>query len=110
MEDTVPKGVSGPTYAGDMTSTLTTPSLVVPRTGNSSVLTVEDVQRPQPKAGEVLVKVYAASVNALDWKLRAGYQPGDALMLALRKDVDLHIAADLLARGCPERTALLILI
>ena len=41
---------------------------------------------------------------------RAGYQPRDALMLALRKDVDLHIAADLLARGCPERTALLILI
>jgi hypothetical protein len=41
---------------------------------------------------------------------RAGYQPGDALMLALRNDVDLHVAADLLARGCPERTALLILI
>ena len=41
---------------------------------------------------------------------RAGYQPGDALMLALRNDVDLHMAADLLACGCPERTALLILI
>jgi hypothetical protein len=41
---------------------------------------------------------------------RAGYQPADALILALRTDVDLHVAADLLARGCSERTALLILI
>jgi hypothetical protein len=41
---------------------------------------------------------------------RAGYQPADALILALRTDVDLHMAADLLAHGCPERTALLILI
>ncbi len=41
---------------------------------------------------------------------RAGYQPADALMLALRNDVDLHVAADLLERGCSERTALLILI
>jgi hypothetical protein len=41
---------------------------------------------------------------------RAGYQPADALILALRTDVDLHVAADLLARGCSEPTALLILI
>ena len=41
--------------------------------GDASVLTVEDVPRPEPKAGEILVKVHRASVNAIDWKLRAGY-------------------------------------
>ncbi len=41
--------------------------------GGPSVLSVEDVQRPAPKGGEVLVKVHVASVNAIDWKLRAGY-------------------------------------
>jgi len=41
---------------------------------------------------------------------RAGYDPRDALRLASRPDVDLHLATSLLARGCPERTALLILL
>jgi len=41
--------------------------------GEASVLSVEDVPRPEPKAGEILVKVHRTSVNAIDWKLRAGY-------------------------------------
>ena len=40
---------------------------------------------------------------------RAGYGEQDALLLAHKKDVDLHQAIGLLARGCPEETALLIL-
>jgi NADPH:quinone reductase-like Zn-dependent oxidoreductase len=41
--------------------------------GDASVLVVEDVVRPAPKEGEVLLRVRAAGVNAIDWKFRAGY-------------------------------------
>jgi NADPH:quinone reductase-like Zn-dependent oxidoreductase len=41
--------------------------------GPPSALVVEDVERPEPKAGEVLVRVRYAGVNPIDWKLRAGY-------------------------------------
>jgi hypothetical protein len=40
---------------------------------------------------------------------RAGYDHGDAVELASRADVDLHLAIDLLERGCPPRLAVEIL-
>jgi NADPH:quinone reductase-like Zn-dependent oxidoreductase len=44
--------------------------------GAPDVLVYEDVPRPEPVAGEVLVKVYAAAVNPIDWKIRAGHMRG----------------------------------
>ena len=41
--------------------------------------------------------------------LLAGYAEGQALDLAIRGDVDVGVAADLLSRGCPLETALRIL-
>ena len=41
---------------------------------------------------------------------RAGYAPGEAAELAGRADVDLHLAVELLERGCPTGTALRILL
>src|SRR5438132_7291063 len=41
--------------------------------GDPSTLRIEDVARPEPKPGEVLIRVHAAGVNAIDWKFRAGY-------------------------------------
>jgi NADPH:quinone reductase-like Zn-dependent oxidoreductase len=41
--------------------------------GGPEVLRFEDAPRPMPSSGEVLIKVHAASVNAIDWKARAGY-------------------------------------
>src|SRR5436305_9481575 len=41
--------------------------------GGSEVLVYEDAPRPSPKEGEVLVRVRAASMNPVDWKMRAGY-------------------------------------
>jgi hypothetical protein len=41
---------------------------------------------------------------------RAGYEPRAAGRLAVRHDVDLHVAVDLLARGCPADLALRILL
>ena len=40
--------------------------------GDESVLKYTDVERPEPKADEVLVKVYVAAVNPADWKIRDG--------------------------------------
>jgi NADPH:quinone reductase-like Zn-dependent oxidoreductase len=41
--------------------------------GDPGVLILEEVPRPKPGAGEVLIQVHAAGVNPLDWKVRAGY-------------------------------------
>src|SRR2546421_11761116 len=41
--------------------------------GGPEVLQYEDVPQPQPKANEILVRVHAAGVNPVDWKLREGY-------------------------------------
>jgi NADPH:quinone reductase-like Zn-dependent oxidoreductase len=36
-------------------------------------LRYEDAPRPKPQAGEVLVRVHAAGVNPIDWKVREGH-------------------------------------
>jgi NADPH:quinone reductase-like Zn-dependent oxidoreductase len=41
--------------------------------GSPQVLTLKEVPSPQTAAGEVLVRVHAAGVNPLDWKVRAGH-------------------------------------
>lgn len=43
--------------------------------GGPGVLVLEDVPDPVPGAGEVLVVIKAASVNAADWKVRSGISP-----------------------------------
>lgn len=40
--------------------------------GGAEVLAYEDMPRPEPQAGEVLVRVYAAAINGIDWKIRDG--------------------------------------
>jgi NADPH:quinone reductase-like Zn-dependent oxidoreductase len=41
--------------------------------GGPEVLKLEQVQLPEPKAGEVLIRVLAAGVNPVDWKITEGY-------------------------------------
>jgi NADPH:quinone reductase-like Zn-dependent oxidoreductase len=41
--------------------------------GGPEVLQFEDAPRPTPGSDELLVRVHAASVNPIDWKVRAGY-------------------------------------
>jgi NADPH:quinone reductase-like Zn-dependent oxidoreductase len=40
--------------------------------GGPEVLKHEDVAKPKPAAGEVLVRIHAAGVNPVDYKIRAG--------------------------------------
>jgi NADPH:quinone reductase-like Zn-dependent oxidoreductase len=41
--------------------------------GGPEVLQYEDAPRPKPHAGDVLVRVHAAGVNPIDWKVREGH-------------------------------------
>ena len=65
----------------------------------------------------------AAKLDALDdteeeriirWRmealLKAGYDWSASMLLAVRSDIDLHLARSLVARGCPADTALRILL
>jgi len=40
--------------------------------GGPEVPKYEDAPRPEPQAGEVLIRVHAAGVNPIDWKVREG--------------------------------------
>lgn len=47
------------------------------RTGDSSVLAVEELDTPDPGPGEVRVKVACSGVNPTDWKSRSGLTGGE---------------------------------
>ena len=40
--------------------------------GGPDVLRLEEVPKPEPKSDQLLVRVYAAGVNPVDWKIREG--------------------------------------
>jgi NADPH:quinone reductase-like Zn-dependent oxidoreductase len=61
-------------------------AVVMHETGDPDVLRYEEVERPEPGDGEVLIKVRAASVNAIDWKYRRGFAPKE-LPVVLGNDV-----------------------
>lgn len=53
-------------------STQTMQAIRVHNYGGPEQLKLEQVPRPEPQAGEVLIRVHAAGVNPVDWKFRQG--------------------------------------
>ncbi|WP_345245025.1 NAD(P)-dependent alcohol dehydrogenase [Nibrella saemangeumensis] len=47
-------------------------AVVINQNGDSSVLQLQEVPQPVPDHHDVLIRVYATSINPLDWKLREG--------------------------------------
>jgi NADPH:quinone reductase-like Zn-dependent oxidoreductase len=47
-------------------------AMVVEETGGPEVLQMKDLERGEPRDGEVLIEIHAASVNPIDWKYRRG--------------------------------------
>src|SRR5258708_34048956 len=67
--------------------------------GSRDVLQLQEVERPVTKAGEVLVRVHAASVNALDWHFMRGTPfPVRIGGSGLRKPKDPRLGVDLAGR------------
>lgn len=68
--------------------------------GGPEQLVVEQVPRPEPQVGEVLVRVHAAGVNPIDWKIRVFPLEKAAEAQALsetghgRSRIILHIAEE----------------
>lgn len=55
--------------------------------GDPSVLRVEECSQPEPRAGEVLIRVLAAGLNRLDHYLREGSVTRDLALPQDRKSV-----------------------
>lgn len=64
-------------------------AVVIKEYGNNDVVQFIDVACPQPAAGEVLIKVHAAGVNPVDWKIRdgAGQRMGMTLPIHLGGEI-----------------------
>jgi NADPH:quinone reductase-like Zn-dependent oxidoreductase len=60
-------------------------AIVYDRYGGPEVLELRDIERPVPGADEVLVRVHAASLNALDWHFTTGTPYFMRLMVGLRR-------------------------
>ena len=62
--------------------------------GGFDAANIEDVERPQPAAGEVLIRMKATSINPVDWAIREGYlQEYVSLPYMLGSDVSGDIEA-----------------
>lgn len=66
--------------------------------GSPDVLQFKEVEKPAPKDNEILVKIYAASANPLDWHLMRASPFIARLAGGLRKPKDPRLGADFAGR------------
>lgn len=71
--------------------------------GGPEVLQLQDVAVPEPAANQVLIRVYAAAVNPVDWKMRQGMGPPAAAGSIVRRIPGLDVAGvvEKLGAGVP---------
>jgi NADPH:quinone reductase len=75
-------------------------AIVIHRYGPPGVLTYEEVPDPQPRAGEIRIRVHAATVNrVLDVSLRAGKEGARGPVLPLIPGVDCAGVVDAVGQG-----------
>ncbi|HEY5837738.1 MAG TPA: NAD(P)-dependent alcohol dehydrogenase, partial [Pyrinomonadaceae bacterium] len=72
--------------------------------GSADVLKLEDVEKPVPKDDQVLIKVRAASINPLDWRLMRGEPKFIRVMVRLMPGLQrgrpgVDVAGEVVATG-----------
>ena len=76
-------------------------AVIYTKHGSPDVLEVQDVPKPTPKDDEVLIRVYAASINALEWRrFTSALIVMRIVGAALRQPKDKFLGVDL--AGCVE--------
>ncbi|WP_372754415.1 NAD(P)-dependent alcohol dehydrogenase [Labilibaculum sp.] len=68
-------------------------AVVMKKYGPSDVLEIANLSRPKIKDDQVLIEVYASSVNPVDWKIRKG-----SLKLFMRKKLPCILGGDIAGR------------
>ena len=64
-------------------------AVTINKYGHNNVVEIKDLRQPQPGPAEVLIRVRAASVNPVDWKIREGMMRsmlGEAFPLVLGRE------------------------
>jgi NADPH:quinone reductase-like Zn-dependent oxidoreductase len=67
--------------------------------GNTDVVNYVDVERPEPAADEVLIKIQCAGVNPVDWKIRNGLGERLGLKLPIRLGGEITGIVETLGAG-----------
>src|SRR5437762_11447409 len=76
----------------------------IERYGNEEVVELAEVERPKPGENQVLVKVKAAAVNPVDWKIRDGLGEMFGLKLPLILGCEVAGTIEMAGSGRPSGT------
>ena len=77
-------------------------AVVINEYGDNGVVRSVDVNCPEPEAGEVLVKVHAAGVNPVDWKIRSGAGQRMGMTLPIRLGGEIAGTVEQLGDGVSQ--------
>ena len=70
--------------------------------GGSDVIEINEISKPIPKEGQILVEVYASSVNPIDYKIRLGYLKGAIKSLPITLGTDFAGVVEEVGSGVSE--------
>ncbi|WP_448120960.1 NADP-dependent oxidoreductase [Xanthomonas arboricola] len=74
-------------------------SVLIRAYGSNDQIELAEVTRPMPEAGEVLIKVDAAGVNPIDWKIRGGAGQRMGMTLPIRLGSEVIGTVEAVGRG-----------
>ncbi len=77
-------------------------AVIIDEYGDNGVVQFADVDRPAPRAGEVLVRVHAAGVNPVDWKIRGGAGQRMGLTLPIHLGGEIAGTVEQLGEGVSD--------